>query len=253
MFVRRTLEEFRAAKELVASGASLTSIAAELGIPYSTIRHWRDADGPPTTMVRPSHEGWRPPCPATYAYLLGVYLGDGCIGQTSPGAAQLTITLDARYRGVVAEVEQAIRTCMPALHVGSCPGPGIVKVYASHPAWLAAFPQHGPGRKHTRQIQLAEWQTAITREHPKPLLRGFIHSDGSRCANRFMTALPSGRVAEYSYDRYFFTNYSADIRRIFCEHCELLGIRWTQSSFKNISIADRQSVAILDAFVGPKS
>jgi hypothetical protein len=45
---------------------------------------------------------------------------------------------------------------------------------------------------------------------------------------------------------------SADIRGIFCEHCELLGIRWTQSSFKNISISHRDSVAILDSFVGPK-
>jgi hypothetical protein len=64
------------------------------------------------------------------------------------------------------------------------------------------------------------------------------------------TLLPSGRVAEYAYVRYFFTNYSADIRRIFCEQCDLLGIHWTQSSFKNISIAHRDSVAILDSFIG---
>lgn len=76
--------------------------------------------------------------------------------------------------------------------------------------------------------------------------------DGSRCINRFRTKLPSGRVAQYEYVRYFFTNYSADIRGIFCEHCELLGIDWTQSSFKNISVAHRDSVAILDSFVGPK-
>jgi hypothetical protein len=52
--------------------------------------------------------------------------------------------------------------------------------------------------------------------------------------------------------RYFFTNYSPDIRTIFCEHRDLLGIRWTQSSFKNISIAHRDSVAKLDEFIGPK-
>jgi hypothetical protein len=70
--------------------------------------------------------------------------------------------------------------------------------------------------------------------------------------NRFQVHLPSGRVGTYEYVRYFFTNYSADIRAIFCEHCDLLGIRWTQSSFKNISIAHRESVAILDEFIGPK-
>ena len=88
--------------------------------------------------------------------------------------------------------------------------------------------------------------------HPKALIRGLIHSDGSRVINRFKTLLPSGRVAEYAYVRYFFTNYSADIQRILCEHCDLLGIHWTHSSFKNISIAHRDSVAILDSFIGPK-
>jgi hypothetical protein len=71
--------------------------------------------------------------------------------------------------------------------------------------------------------------------------------------NCFSTQLPSGRVARYEYPRYFFTNYSADIRRIFCEHCELLGIRWTQSNPRNISISHRDSVALLDDFIGPKS
>ena len=65
--------------------------------------------------------------------------------------------------------------------------------------------------------------------------------------------MPSGRDAHYEYVRYFFTNYSEDIRRIFCEHCDLLGIRWTQSNHRNISISHRDSTAILDRIVGPKS
>jgi hypothetical protein len=103
-----------------------------------------------------------------------------------------------------------------------------------------------------RRIELVDWQRWLTWRHPEALLRGLLHSDGARCVNCFRTRLPSGRVAEYSYVRYFFTNYSADIREIFCEHCDLIGIRWTQSSFKNISIAHRDSVAVLDSFAGPK-
>ena len=61
-----------------------------------------------------------------------------------------------------------------------------------------------------------------------------------------------GRVATYEYPRYFFSNLSDDIRRIFCEHCELLGIRWTQSNPRNISISHRRSVALMDEFIGPK-
>jgi hypothetical protein len=97
-----------------------------------------------------------------------------------------------------------------------------------HPAVGQAFPQHGPGRKHLRPIVLADWQLELTHTHPKSLIRGLIHSDGCRVLNRFRTRLPGGRVARYSYVRYFFTNHSEDIRRIFSEHCEQLGIRVTQ-------------------------
>ena len=87
---------------------------------------------------------------------------------------------------------------------------------------------------------------------PRELLRGLIHSDGCRTMNRFKTKLPSGRVAAYEYPRYFFSNLSQDIPRIFCEHCELLGIRWTQSNPRNISISHHKSVAFMDEFIGPK-
>ena len=88
---------------------------------------------------------------------------------------------------------------------------------------------------------------------PREFLRGLLHSDGGRTVNRFTTLLPSGRMAEYAYPRWFFSNRSADIRALFCEYCERLGIRWTQSNPRNISISHRHSVALLDEFVGPKS
>jgi hypothetical protein len=119
--------------------------------------------------------------------------------------------------------------------------------------WPNLVPQHGPGRKHLRKIELVDWQREITHLFTREFIRGLIHSDGSRCINRFAVKLPSGRLGRYAYPRYFFTNYSADIRQIFCEHCELLGIRWTQSNPRNISISHRDSVALLDSFVGPKS
>ena len=99
---------------------------------------------------------------------------------------------------------------------------------------------------------LADWQRELTTEHPGALVRGLIHSDGCRCVNRFKTKLPSGRVAEYAYPRYFFSNLSADIRAIFCEHCDLLGIRYTCGHERNVSVAHKASVAILEDLVGPK-
>jgi hypothetical protein len=100
---------------------------------------------------------------------------------------------------------------------------------------------------------LEPWQREIVDAFPREFLRGLIHSDGCRTISRFRTKLPSGRVAEYAYPRYFFSNLSADIRELFCEYCERLGIRWTQSTHhRNISVSHRGSVALLDEFVGPK-
>jgi hypothetical protein len=70
--------------------------------------------------------------------------------------------------------------------------------------------------------------------------------------NRFETTLPSGRRVRYEYPHYFFSNLSEDIRDVFCEHCDMLGVRWTQSSARNISVANRAGVATLDQFAGPK-
>jgi hypothetical protein len=50
-----------------------------------------------------------------------------------------------------------------------------------------------------------------------------------------------------------FTNASADIRRILCDHLDLLGIAWRPAGKRNISIARREAVTALDAFVGPKA
>jgi hypothetical protein len=127
-----------------------------------------------------------------------------------------------------------------------------VRVTAGSKHWPDLFPQMGPGRKHERPIVLAPWQREIVDAHPWPFVRGLIHSDGCRTVNRFKTLLPSGRVAQYAYPRYFFSNLSADIRGLFCESCEQLGLRWTQSNHRNISVSHRASVALLDESVGPK-
>jgi hypothetical protein len=246
------LDDYRHVESLVAGGSSVDGAAREAGIPVGTVRYWVGLDRPPPKMWERSYVGWRPADEAAYCYLLGLYLGDGCIVERAKKAPQLVLTLDALYPGVISEGVDAISRCCRDCHVSRTDRPGCVALLASHPAWIEAFPQHGPGRKHLRSIELRDWQREITHRHPGLLLRGLIHSDGSRCINRFRTKLPSGRVAEYEYVRYFFTNYSADIRGIFCEHCDLLEIRWTQSSFKNISVAHRDSVARLDQFVGPK-
>jgi hypothetical protein len=152
------------------------------------------------------------------------------------------------------EISMAMETTFPgrrATRIQASTGASDI-ISICHPAVGDAFPQHGDGRKHLRPIVLENWQLELTRANAGALIRGLIHSDGCRAQNRFKTRLPSGRVAEYSYTRYFFSNLSADIRTIFLEHCRLVGVRVTQSNPRNLSVAQRESVAILDSFVGPK-
>ena len=190
---------------------------------------------------------------AAYCYLLGIYLGDGTV--VVQRGVWLQVVNDRRYPGISNEILAAMAETfpgrLPRVHPSSVGESDVLCI--SHPAVLRAFPQHGAGRKHLRPIVLTDWQLELTHAHPGSLLRGLIHSDGCRVVNRFQTMLPSGRTADYSYVRYFFTNHSADIRRIFVEHCELLGIRVTQSNHRNLSVSHRKSVALLEEVVGPKT
>jgi Homeodomain-like domain len=248
----RSDEEHQQVLALVETGLSDRQVARRTGISRLTIGNWRRGGEQPRRAG--GDPDWRPRCAPTYCYLLGLYLGDGHIVRCGRGA-WMRVTLDAKHGGVATEAERALSTVFPDAHIGRYEHPTIRKIdlQVSDRSLPYAFPQSGPGRKHKRPIGLVQWQLELTTRHPEELIRGLIHSDGCRTINRFTRELPSGRVAHYEYPRYFFSNLSEDIRQIFCEHCDLLRIRWTQSSSRNISIAHRASVARMDSFVGPKS
>ncbi len=197
---------------------------------------------------------WQPPDRLSYSYLLGMYLGDGCV-QSTGSSYQLVVACDAAYPRIIDECWAAMLLTLLPRRVQCNPHrtQRCVRVLGSSKRWPEAFPQHGPGRKHERPIVLEPWQRDIVDAFPREFLRGLLHSDGCRTINRFTTRLPSGRAAEYAYARWFFTNRSADIRALFCASCERLGIRWTQSNPRNISVSRRSSVALLDSFVEAKS
>ncbi len=242
--------------ELLQTGVSDRAIARETGVSRGTVRRWRLAPFPPATVRRSDLEqAWKIGRATSYRYLLGAYLGDGTVSYRAPNYWDLRIVNDRRYQAVSEEILQAMLATFPGGRVGRCPswlGESDI-LHVAHPAIPRAFPQHGPGRKHLRRIALTDWQLELTREHPEALIRGLIHSDGCRCVNSFRTKLSGGRTANYAYVRYFFTNRSADIRDIFTEHCALLDVRVTQPNHRNLGISYRDSVAILDRLVRPKS
>jgi len=52
--------------------------------------------------------------------------------------------------------------------------------------------------------------------------------------------------------RWFFSNLSEDILGLFCATCDRLGLRWTRSNHRNVSVSHRHSTALPDKHVGPK-
>ena len=234
-------------------------IARRTSVPRATIQRWRRRAGilharrPRSIGQSERRDAWTVRDSPAYCYLLGAYLGDGTVCITR-GCAWLQIVNDRQYQSISEEILTAMKTTFPdarpRTHPSSVGESDVLCI--THPAVVRAFPQHGPGRKHLRPIILEDWQLELTHANPDCLIRGLIHSDGCRAENRFRTKLPSGRVAEYAYIRYFFSNLSADIRQLFIDRCELLGIRVTQSNHRNLSVSHRDSVAILERIVGPK-
>jgi hypothetical protein len=249
-------DDFHRVKHLLGLGLSDYKVADLTGVPRGTVLRWRRrADPPRAGLAAVRGAEWTVPDAVSYCYLLGAYLGDGHVTHRPPNGWSLRIACDRQYEAIIDEIRRAMNTTFPerlSTRFRSSTGASDV-VAICHPAIGRAFPQHGPGRKHLRRIVLSDWQLELTHQHPDALIRGLIHSDGCRVINRFRTKLPSGRVAEYSYVRYFFSNHSADIRHIFIDHCELLGIRVTQSNHRNLTVAHRKSVAVLEEVVGPKT
>lgn len=87
--------------------------------------------------------------------------------------------------------------------------------------------------------------------HPDEFVRGLIHSDGCRVLNSAVRKR-EGITTRYYYSRYHFTNESPHIRDLFTDTLDRLGIEWRYSRRNCVSIARRESVRKLDAFVGPK-
>jgi hypothetical protein len=156
-------------------------VAEITAVPIGTIRKWR------TGARRGARQARRADCPRctgrplnepAYSYLLGLYLGDGYITRGHRDVYALSIACCDDWPGLLAAAKSAMSAVMPASKVLGVQRIGMteVKSYSKH--WPCLFPQHGPGRKHTRKIELAEWQRVIVERYPGDFARGrFTRTD----------------------------------------------------------------------------
>ncbi|MFD4610200.1 helix-turn-helix domain-containing protein [Streptomyces sp. NPDC088337] len=247
---------------LLRRGAKNADVARRLNVPLGTVGYWKHLDRAERGECPGRHDPECPRCDgrrldhAAYSYLLGLYLGDGHISHYSGHRVpNLMITCSETWAGLMDDCERAMRAVFPDNSVCRVRRTGCrnVKVYSKHLHCM--FPQHGPGRKHERTIALEPWQQEIVDAYPWEFVRGLIHSDGCRITN-WTTRLVGGERKRYEYPRYFFANKSDDIRMLFTDTLDKVGVEWTTlargSDPFNISVARKASVALMDAHVGPK-
>ncbi|MCT9088230.1 helix-turn-helix domain-containing protein [Streptomyces sp. ASQP_92] len=247
---------------LLRDGKRNADVARQLNVPLGTVSYWLHIDRSKRGQCPGSHDPKCPRCDgrpldfAAYAYLLGLYLGDGHISHYSAHRVpNLMITLDDAWPGIQNEAEASMRAVFPDNATCRVRKVGChnIKVYSKHLHCL--FPQHGPGKKHDRPIVLEPWQQDVVEAHPWEFVRGLIHSDGCRITN-WTEKVVGGVRKRYEYPRYFFTNKSDDIRKLCGDALTSVGVQWTTlargSDPFNISVARKASVALMDQHIGPK-
>ena len=166
-------------------GIAKKRIALTLGIPRATVRdcieRYRSLQGlqenrerafksTPDEVLRHICD---PDClvvQRAYAYVLGMYLGDGNITRVRD-VYRIRITLDTRYPDIIKTCSEALQILLPQNQIGiveryyrghlSC-----VDVSCFYKFWPDLLPQHGIGKKHEREVQLVDWQQIIVNAYP---------------------------------------------------------------------------------------
>src|SRR5260370_10080951 len=189
------------------------------GVSVATIRHWRSGR---RRVSYGAVAGRRTACPrchersmdeSAYVYLLGLYLGDGHIVRGRRDVYVLSLACCDDWPGLLAAARSAMSAVIPTSSVFAVQQPGCTMVKSASKHWPCLFPQHGPGRKHHRKIELEQWQSVIVQKYPGELARGLFHSDGWRGMNRVGRRLADGD-RRYEYPRYLFSNQSKDHLRL---------------------------------------
>jgi len=176
-----------------------------------------------------------------YAYVLGLYLGDGCI-YTHPRTYRLRIFLNSiKDKEVIDVATKSLRILFPKNKISNYKQLKAdcveVSVYNKH--LVEYFPQHGKGIKSGRDVSLTSEQSwVMTPQYVKYLICGLLDSDGCR----------------YLYDNrsnWQLTNKSEDIINTFCEGLDILDIFHTKQQKScgsyNVFIRRRNTVEQIDS------
>ena len=182
-----------------------------------------------------------------YSYILGIYLGDGCISKAKK-SYKIRIALDEKYYNIIEECEKNFKELFPSSSVGIYKVKNknmyFVNVYSCN--LLELFPQHGDGLKYKRDIKLEKFQYDIIDD--VQLIKGLIHSDG--CLYK---ANNKGYISFF----YNFTNMSKNIIDILCGSLDNININYKINKHKNdvylVNIYKQKDFIKLYSLIGTKN
>ena len=189
-----------------------------------------------------------------YAYLLGLYLGDGCINAANRERAYTRCPSSAAdaWPGLIRRRSapcEAVRPCSKVFYVAAEAGMTEVQelLEALAVPVSAARAGHEAHQEDRAQPVAAGHRGPLSRRlrpGAVPLGRLPGHEPGAAGAGR--------RRHWYEYPRYLFSNKSKDILGLCGAALDRLGVEWRFARPDMISVAKKEAVARLDEFVGPK-
>jgi hypothetical protein len=246
----RTKEEYILVKKLHSEGYNNTVISNKTGIPRSTIKDW--TNNSPKAFSDKKRIFYlkkeiikNKKLHGAYSYLLGLYLGDGYINKCNR-TYRMRIALDKKY----IELNDFARANMCKIFVnnkvGEINSEGCIYLSVYNNELQEIFPQHGPGCKHNRKINLLKWQSEILIN--VEFMRGLIHSDGC-----FYKEIINNK---YHYDRFMFSNKSADLHELFQSTCDKINLEYDfqhkGDGIWQTRISKKDSVNKLKQIIGTK-
>lgn len=191
----------------------------------------------------------------SYSYILGFYLGDGCLGHVKNSFTLMIVNQSDRHE-TNQRIAENIKIIFPTKNVmvrkrkeANCAVISMTSLRLDE-----MFP-HGKGSKHTRKIVLRDWQKEIVKLFPENFIKGMMESDGCRYVPR--------KKECPTYVIYQFANCSLDLHGFLQEAAAQIGLEFTFRARKSNGEKDRTqmfltsfnkktSVELLDSFVGIK-
>ena len=229
------------------NGKNKSQLEKIYGIPRNTIRYWidnelktkavRKKDKPLEEIIEEIKQNKE-----DYSFILGLYLGDGCISPNRT-SYKLRITQDDKYPNLKNIINYRVNNFFTNKSFMQNRKKNCSDIGVNDKNLPLYFPQHGKGKKHDRKIELVDYQKDNL--DYKEFLRGLWVTDGSYY------------LAQKKYECYNFTNKSTDIIALFEECLSQFNIGYRTRMKKNgvwlVEITKKTEVLKMKDLVGIKS